>query len=137
MYLDFILAEEHPFIRNIFDHDELKHSKSIKIYEKYHESFRKMLQIVFLLNTRYSNESDIEYILDDCIAEFVNEMNFESFPDLFLEIENTEVKNIGKEHRKDIKLIKLFTFVYFSVMDFPENKFEIKTVAIKFFFSSI
>ena len=54
-----------------------------------------MLQIVALLNASYSNESDIEDTLDDCIAEFVNEMNFESFSDWFLEIENTEIKNIG------------------------------------------
>ena len=46
MYLDFVIAKEHAFIRNIFDHDKLKQSKSIKTYEKYHESFRKMLQIV-------------------------------------------------------------------------------------------
>ena len=93
-YVDFVIAKEHAFIRNMFDHDELKQSKFIKIYEKYYESFRKMLQFVVLLNTRYSNESDIEYILGDCIAEFVNEMNFESFSDLFLEIENTKVKKI-------------------------------------------
>ena len=87
-YVDFVIAKEHAFIRNMFDHDEFKQSKFI------YESFRKMLQFVVLLNTRYSNESDIEYILGDCIAEFVNEMNFESFSDLFLEIENTKVKKI-------------------------------------------
>ena len=43
MYLEFAIAKEHAFIRNIFDDDELKQSKSIKTYEKYHESFRKML----------------------------------------------------------------------------------------------
>ena len=43
MYLEFAIAKEHAFIRNIFDHDELKQSKSIKTYEKYHESFREML----------------------------------------------------------------------------------------------
>ena len=41
-YLDFVMAKEHAFIRNVFDHDELKQSKSIKAYEKYHESSRKM-----------------------------------------------------------------------------------------------
>ena len=70
-----------------------------------------MLQIVVLLSTNYSNKSDIEDISDDCITEFINEMNFESISDLFLEIENIEVKNIGWENRKDIKLIKLINFV--------------------------
>ena len=132
-YLDLFIAKEHDFIRNIFDYDELKQSKSIESHEKYHKTFRKMLQIFVLLNTSYSNESDLEDISNDCIAEFVNEMSIESFSDLFLEIENIEVKNIGWENRKDMNLIKLITFVYCSIMDFPENKFQIKTVLTKYF----
>ena len=34
---------EHAFIRNIFDHDEIKLWKSIEMHIKYHEAFRKML----------------------------------------------------------------------------------------------
>ena len=64
-----------------------------------------------LLNTSYSNESDIEDILNYCIAEFVNKMDFERFSDMFLKIENTEVKSIGWKNRKDIKLIKLIAFI--------------------------
>ena len=51
-----------------------------------------MLQIVVLLNTNYSSESDIEDISGDCIIGFVSEMNFDNFTDLYLEIENTQVK---------------------------------------------
>ena len=91
-YLDFVIVKEHAFIRNVFDHVELKQSKSIKAYEKHHESFRKMFQVVVLLNTSYSNESDIEDISDDCIAKFVSEMNVESFSDLFLQIEIQKLK---------------------------------------------
>ena len=68
------------------------------------------------------------------MTELVNEMSIESFSDLFFEIENTAVKNIGWENRKDMNLIKLITFVYCSIMDFPENKFEVKTVMTKNFF---
>ena len=82
-----------------------------------------MLQIVVLLNTSYSNGRDIEDILDDCVAGFVKEISIENFSKLFLETENTKVKNIGWENRKYIKLIKLITFVYCSIMDFSENKF--------------
>ena len=89
-YLDFVIVKEHAFIRNVFDHVELK--QSIKAYEKHHESFRKMFQVVVLLNTSYSNESDIEDISDDCIAKFVSEMNVESFSDLFLQIEIQKLK---------------------------------------------
>ena len=91
-YLDFVIVKEHAFIRNVFDHVELKQSKSTKAYEKHHESFRKMFQVVVLLNTSYSNESDIEDISDDCIAKFVSEMNVESFSDLFLQIEIQKLK---------------------------------------------
>ena len=63
-----------------------------------------MLQIIGLLNISYSNESDIENILDNCITEFINEMSIESFSDLILAIENIEVKNIAWENRKDMNL---------------------------------
>ena len=68
------------------------------MHEKFHETFRKMLQIVVLLNTSHLNETDIEDNLDDCIVEFVNEMSFVSFSDLFLEIENAEVKNVDRDN---------------------------------------
>ena len=63
-----------------------------------------MLQIIVLLKISYSNESDIEDILDDCITEFINEMSIESFSDLILAIENIEVKNIAWENGKDMSL---------------------------------
>ena len=53
-------------------------SKSIQTLENYHQVFKKMLQLVALLNTNYSSESDIEDISDDCVAEFVEEMGFET-----------------------------------------------------------
>lgn len=47
---------------------------------------------MLLLNTRYSNESDIEDISDGCIADFIDEDNFESFEDFCIEIASTEIK---------------------------------------------
>ena len=69
-------------------------SKSIHTLEDYHLAFRKMLQIVALLNTDYSRESNIEDVSDDCVTEFVEEMNFDNFYDLYVEIENTQIKNL-------------------------------------------
>ena len=71
----------------------MKLSKNIETLEKYDASFKKMLRIVVLLNTNYSKENDMEDISDHCIIEFINEYSFESFKDLFLEIENIQVKN--------------------------------------------
>ena len=96
-----------------------------------------MLQIVVLLNTNYSSESDIEDISGDCIIEFVNEMNFDNFTDLYLEIENTQVKNIKWEDRRETKLYKLITFICSSFIESLDNKFEIKTVVAKNFFKNI
>ena len=90
-----------------------------------------------LLNTNYSRESDIEDISVNSIAEFVDEMNFDSFSELFLEVENTEIKNIKWENRKDMSLNKLITLVYCSIMNFLEKKFEIKTVVTKNFFNGV
>ena len=86
--VDLIISKEHSFIRNIFDQDELKQSNSKVTIEKYCEVFGKMLQTVVLLNSRYTNESDTEDISDNCLAEFVEVKNIESFSELFLEIEN-------------------------------------------------
>ena len=74
--------------------------KSIQTLEKYHKTYRDMLQILALLNANYSKDSDIEDISYDCVADFVNEINFDSFAELYLNVENTEIKNMRWEDRK-------------------------------------
>lgn len=64
-------------------------------------------------------------------------MNFDSITDLFLEVENTQIKNTKWEDRNELKLNKVITFVYCSIMDFLENKFKIKTVVTKYIFSNV
>ena len=71
-------------------------------------------------------------ISGDCKAEFIDEYEFESFEDLYLDIENTQI-NAKWENRKDFRLNKVITFVYSTIMDFPDNKFEIKTCHQRFF----
>ena len=87
-----------------------------------------MLRIVVLFNDNYSKDTGVDNISDDCIAEFIDEYEFESFEDLYLDIENKQVKNAKWEKKKDFRLNKIITFVYSTIMDFPDNKFEIKTV---------
>ena len=72
----------------MFEHEELKMSKSIQTLENYHQAFRKMLQIVALLNTNSSSDSVIEDISDNCVAEFAEKIGFDNFNDLCFEIEN-------------------------------------------------
>ena len=90
-----------------------------------------MLRIVVLLNANYSKESDVEDISDDSIIEFINEYGFENFENLFLEIENTQVKNAKWEDRKDFKLNKTITLVYSSIMDFSQNNLKLKQLSLK------
>ena len=90
-----------------------------------------MLRIVVLLNANYSKESDVEDISDNSIIEFINEYGFENFEDLFLEIENTQVKNAKWEDRKDFKLNETITLVYSSIMDFSQNNLKLKQLSLK------
>ena len=136
-YLHFIIFVEHSFIRNIFKHEELKMSKSIQTLENYHQAFRKMLKIVSLLKDNYSSASDIEDISDNCVAEFVEEMGFDNFNDLYLENENTQIKNLKCESRRDAKINKIITFVYRSLTHFPNDNFEIKTFVTKKMFKCV
>ena len=136
IFPDFVIEKKHSFIRNIFDTEDLTLSKNIKTLEKYDASFKKMLRIVVLLNEIYSKDTDVGEISDVCIAEFLDEYEFDSFEDLCLDIENTQVKNARWDNRKDFKLNKVITFVYSPIMDFSDNKFEIKTVATKYIFNN-
>ena len=61
---------------------------------------------------------------DDYIAEFIDEYEFESFQDVYLNIENTKCKNVKWENRKDFRLSKIITFVYSTIMDFPDNNLK-------------
>ena len=50
------------------------------------------------------------------MIEFNNEINIDSFEEIFLEIENTEIRNMKWEKRKDLNLNKIIAFVYLSLM---------------------
>lgn len=68
----------------------------MKTFEKYHQGFRSVLQIVLLLNSRYSIQSNLEDISDECIVQFVEENCFENFEELFSEIDETKIR-LAKE----------------------------------------
>ena len=52
-------------------------------------------------NSRYSKESNIEDISDDCIAQSVEENCFNNFEKLFSEMDKADIKNIGWQKRKN------------------------------------
>ena len=65
-----------------------------------------MLHVSNLLNLLYSSESDIENITGDCVAEVLEETNFNDFAEVFLEISNTKIKKIRWDNRKDQTFFK-------------------------------
>ena len=89
------------------DLDELKTSRNIETVEKCHAALKQFVQIVILLNLRYSKESDIE------------------------EVEKTEINNLVWYRKEKTYLYKLVTLVYSCIMNFPSYKFEIKTKVTK------
>ena len=112
-------------------------SKPISAVENYHVAFKKMLRVSSLLYSLYSSESDIENIMDDCIVEFLEETVFTDFAEVFLEISNTKIKNIRWDNRKDKKNLQIISFLYNQILDFPQNKFEIKAVITKTFLDDV
>lgn len=110
-------------------------ANKFKNYQIYLLDCRQTEDLFFkLTNTKYSKETDIEDISDDCIGQFVLDNGLNSFENLYLEHWN---KNIHKEKRRNIALYKLITFAYSCVMKFPENKFEIRTVITNNFLNDI
>ena len=112
-------------------------SKPISTIENYHVAFKKMLHATSLLNSSYPSESDIENIMDNCVVEFLEETNFNNFAEVFLEIPNTKIKNIRWDNRKDQKFLQIISFLYNQIINFPPNKFEIKTVITKTFLDDV
>ena len=53
-----------------------------------------MLHVSSLLNISYSSESDIENLMDDCVVGFLEEIHFNDFAEVSLEISNMKIKNI-------------------------------------------
>ena len=57
-YFDFAVKKYHSFIRNVSDSVELSAYDEIKTLENYFESFKLFFQILLLLHSTYSVESE-------------------------------------------------------------------------------
>ena len=61
-YYDFVVQKEHCFLRNIFDPDNLKKSKSMDTIGAYFAAFEKFLKIVVLLENQYTSNSNMKML---------------------------------------------------------------------------
>ena len=106
-YLNFVIKREHAFIRNVFEPEDLRKTDKVKTLESYFDNFNLFLQLLALLDSSYSSESDIEDICDECVANFVEENNIESFNELYL-----EAKNVYSRKKTETAQFKLISYVY-------------------------
>ena len=127
-YFDFLVKREHVFLRNIYEKEE---REAIKNIENYYFHFQKFIQISLLLNGFHSRGSDTEDIFHDCVSLFFQEENFNLFEELYNEIDKTQIKNIYWSEKTKQKLYKIISYIYMTTMNFPSNKFDIKTVVTK------
>ena len=86
-YVDFVVKKKMHLLGT-----SLTQKNFMAALDSYFESLKLFLQVLTLLDSSYSSESDIEEISDDCIVNFVEENAIESFPDLYLDVANAQVK---------------------------------------------
>ena len=63
-YLEFVVSKR----TRLHNSKDLENCKEIRTVENYHESCKLFLQIVLMLNSKYSKENYIEVISEDCIS---------------------------------------------------------------------
>ena len=138
-YIDFLIAKEHAFIRNIYDENDLKNSKNLCSFENYYEAMVLYTHLVQVAENEIKTVISYEDIFDDKLREFLTE-KCPVYSDciengLVTEIKAYDVKNTGKTKVPKFTL-QIYAFIYDILMDFPPCKFdEIKTVTTKGFLS--
>lgn len=105
-YFDFIVNRECACLRNIYEKEELNECDAIKNIENYQFYFKKFIQISLLLNDFYSRVSDSEDISHDCVSLFFQEENFNSFEELYSEIDKTQIKKYSLLKKNETKIIQ-------------------------------
>ena len=85
-------------MRNVLSKEDLEKSDSIKIFESYHENFKKYLRICIFIENSIKNLNDFSECCHEELIEFINE-NFpdtENFNELKELISEVKVKSKSK-----------------------------------------
>ena len=103
-YLDFLIRKEYAFLRNIFDEDELKQSKSICDLETYWNKMKLYLHLIKVSEIELKSAnffSDIsDEILLDFLMEYCDAYEYEVEELVENEIKKIEVKQQNNENAK-------------------------------------
>ena len=79
----------------------------------------------------------MEDVEDECLVDFFRENEIYCFRELFLDIYECNVKNVKTLKKTKIHHIKIISFVYKKIMDFPTNEFDAKIFVSKIFYMVI
>ena len=135
-YLDFLIKKEYSFLKNIFDENHLKESKSICNLENYYDKMQLFLYLIKVSEIELKSASFFNEISDDLLEGFLtHQYDVEGL------VEN-EIKKFEVKHNKTMKMpkftLQLYSFLYDCLMNFPSVKSdEIKTVATRGFMKEI
>ena len=112
-YLDFLIRKEYAFLRNIFDEDDLKQSKSKCNLETYWNKMKLYLHLIKVSEIELKSANFFSDIDDDLLKDFL--MEYCDFYEYNVdELVGNEIKNFEVSHNKAIKIPK-FTALFFLV----------------------
>ena len=131
-YLDFLIRKEYAFLRNIFDEEELKQSKSICDIETYWNQMKLYLHLIKVSEIELKSANFFSDISDEMLLDFLMEY-CDAYEYEVEELVENEIKKFEVKHNKTTKMpkftLQLYSFLYDCLMNFPAVKFdEIKTV---------
>ena len=125
-YLDFLIKKEYAFLKNIFDEDDLKKSKSICNLETYYDKMQLYLHLIRVSEVEVKSASFFSDISDDLLEGFLMEYCDAYQYDVEGLVEN-EIKKFEVKHNKTMKIpkftLQLYSFLYDCLMNFPSVKF--------------
>ena len=115
LYADFIIFEEHKFLRNIFFSDELSKTDALKDLKTFHEKFIRFLKIALFLQNAFKINEEFHECFDDDLLDFCrnNCADYSDFREMKELISDMKIKN-----KSNTKISKLHCkYMHFFIGD--------------------
>ena len=128
-YFHFLIRKKHNFLRNIYSHEGLNKTPSIKNLESHYAIFQKFLKIIIFMENDINNSETYETIYHNELKDFLEE-HCPAYSDevslLIEEVKMTEIKNAKTKIPKFT--LQIYTFVYDILPNFPACTFIFETI---------
>ena len=94
-YVNFIIFEEHKFLRNTFLNKELTATDSLKDLKTYHQTFVEFLKIVIVLQNALNAHEEFSNCFDENLLNFCrnNCADYSEFDEIKETVGSVKVKN--------------------------------------------